>query len=244
MFDSSMADMDPLNSESTENLDLGNRLQLYQVFLKLYEHNRPLLNEILDLENGGNNSLDRGAAFYIQGIPSPQHPYLISNLVEGKTQALLQPQATWIIGRDKRDRQVTMPISDRRLSRRHAMLQFVDGKGFYLTDCDSTNGSFVNGEPVWEPRLLKDGDRIRLGSLSFHFFLCAEIRTLASIPTSANSSRGDELSDLDDENTPDIESTAYFLRSATAGDPHPSTPPFPLLTPDQQSEILNRLMER
>ena len=42
----------------------------------------------------------------------------------------------------------------------------------------SSNGSFINGEQVWRSTRLKDGDRVRLGSLSFVFFVCQSTRTL------------------------------------------------------------------
>jgi pSer/pThr/pTyr-binding forkhead associated (FHA) protein len=48
----------------------------------------------------------------------------------------------------------------------------VEEQGFYLTDLGSSNGSLVNGELIQGATLLKDGDRIRLGSLIFTFFLC------------------------------------------------------------------------
>jgi pSer/pThr/pTyr-binding forkhead associated (FHA) protein len=151
------------------NEELQQRLSLYQVFLKLYEHNRGLLDEILHLENSGSKSLAGVTLPYLQGIIGNQRVYLITNLLGGKTQAIAQPQQAWTIGRDHR--KVNIAIQDSRLSRCHASIQYTAG-GFCLTDLESSNGSFVNGEQVWRSAVLKDGDRIRLGSLSFVFFIC------------------------------------------------------------------------
>src|SRR4051812_25066511 len=53
-------------------------------------------------------------------------------------------------------------IQDEGISRRHASIQFLDGRCM-LSDLDSTNGSFINGERVKSAQL-KDGDKIQLGS--------------------------------------------------------------------------------
>ncbi len=60
------------------------------------------------------------------------------------------------------------------MSRRHAAIQYIenaDYSGFYLVDFSSTNGTFVNGEPVYRPIKLQDGDHIRLGSMTFSFYM-------------------------------------------------------------------------
>jgi pSer/pThr/pTyr-binding forkhead associated (FHA) protein len=135
---------------------------LYQVFLKLYEQNRGLLDEILSLENSGSKALARVTLPYIQGLVLRQQVYLVTNVLGGDTQALTQSQNLWIIGRDSR--RVNLPIQDKRLSRRHAAIRYAN-KQFYLVDLG-------NGEPIRRCTSLKDGDRIRLGSVSFSFFIC------------------------------------------------------------------------
>lgn len=166
--------------DTCEDGALQQRLGLYQVFLRLYEHNRDLLDEILSLENSGSKALAGVTLPYVQGLVLEQQVYLVTNLLQGKTQALYQPQHTWVVGRDPR--QVTLPVQDKRLSRRHAAIKYVEGQGFYLIDLGSSNGSFVNGERIRQSHLLKDGDRIRLGSISIAFFLCASEHTLCSLP--------------------------------------------------------------
>lgn len=161
-------------SKDTE-LDLQQRLGLYQVFLKLYEHHRGLLDEILNLENTGSKSLLGAVLPYMQGTVVGQQVYLTTNVLQGKTQALCQPQNIWTIGRD--NTQVLLPLLDKRLSRCHAAIRYSQ-QNFYLIDLDSSNGSYVNGERIRHSMRLKDGDRIRLGSLSFSFFVSYASRML------------------------------------------------------------------
>ena len=59
----------------------------------------------------------------------------------------------------------SLQIPDASVSRHHALL-YIDAEGLaWLSDQCSTNGTFVNGERLEEeqPRLLQDGDRIRMG---------------------------------------------------------------------------------
>ena len=58
-------------------------------------------------------------------------------------------------------------LEDSRVSRNHAQLRY-RSRRFWLTDLGSTNGTFVNGEPVTE-RALRDGDVVSLGGLELTF---------------------------------------------------------------------------
>ncbi|NJL42184.1 MAG: FHA domain-containing protein [Leptolyngbyaceae cyanobacterium SM1_4_3] len=146
--------------------------------MKLYEHHRELLDEILNLENSRGSSLPGMMFPYVQGMVLNRQVYLITNLRDGNTQMLSQPENTWIIGRDSR--QVTLPIADKRLSRCHAAIQHIENHGFFLTDLNSSNGSYVNGEKV-QRSLLKDGDRIRLGSLTLVFLAGSESQSMGRL---------------------------------------------------------------
>lgn len=53
-------------------------------------------------------------------------------------------------------------VDDRLASRRHAEIERQHGQCI-LRDCDSRNGTFVNGERVSEPHILRDGDEIQIG---------------------------------------------------------------------------------
>lgn len=63
---------------------------------------------------------------------------------------------------------VDLVVSDVSISRRHAMIAKRAGK-FYLSDLGSTNGSFVNKEPVVEPVALTEGDKVAIGHIVFKF---------------------------------------------------------------------------
>jgi len=58
-------------------------------------------------------------------------------------------------------------LEDARVSRNHAQLRY-RSRRFWLTDLGSTNGTFINGEPVTE-RALRDGDVVSLGGLELTF---------------------------------------------------------------------------
>src|SRR3954453_16078779 len=66
-----------------------------------------------------------------------------------------------------RDRQNTLAIEDRVLSRRHCSIQVADGK-CSLRDLGSSNGTYVNGLPV-TMRMLNAGDHITAGQNLFLF---------------------------------------------------------------------------
>jgi DNA-binding response OmpR family regulator len=53
-------------------------------------------------------------------------------------------------------------IADRLASRRHARLERERGQ-YYVQDVGSRNGTYVNGQRLTEPHLLRDGDEIQIG---------------------------------------------------------------------------------
>ncbi|MEW6084709.1 MAG: FHA domain-containing protein [Chloroflexota bacterium] len=75
----------------------------------------------------------------------------------GATFALEGDQLT--IGRDSSNE---ITINDAEVSRRHARLTFQGGK-FVLEDLGSTNGTFVNGQRLAGPRVLKAGEVVSFG---------------------------------------------------------------------------------
>lgn len=72
---------------------------------------------------------------------------------------LIPIEGELVLGRTEES---TMAIDDDSLSRRHARLFTLMGN-YYITDLESTNGTFVDGEKIGEPVALKDGARIQLG---------------------------------------------------------------------------------
>lgn len=115
---------------------------------------------------------------YIQGVVLGQRACLITNLLGGDSQTLFQPQMVWTIGRN---REAALPLRDRVLSRRHAVILYVPDEGFYLIDLNSMNGSFINGRRMEQRQLLKDGDRLRIGSFEFSFFTSCGARSIEAI---------------------------------------------------------------
>ncbi len=56
----------------------------------------------------------------------------------------------------------TITLRDKTVSKRHALLENIDGLWF-ISDLDSRHGTFVNGEQLDQKRSLFPGDRIRIG---------------------------------------------------------------------------------
>lgn len=167
----------PMSAELRDQ-ELERQLSLFQLFRKLYEHHSGLLDDILELENLDQRSLRGVKTHYVQGVVDASVVCVITNLCENKTQRLQQSQGIWTIGRDNNS---GIHIADQYISDRHAAIQYIDEQGFYLIDCNSANGSFVNGEPVHQPIQLKDGDRIRLGGVTFYFFVNHTSRTVPNV---------------------------------------------------------------
>jgi pSer/pThr/pTyr-binding forkhead associated (FHA) protein len=238
-------------------MEIEQRIGLYQVFLKLYEHHRGLLDEILQLENTSNKSLAGVSPRYVQGVVQERQVYLVTNLLNGKSQMLLQPQRVWAIGRD---RGLAMRMQDRKLSRRHAAIQYIENDGFYFYDLSSTNGSYINGEPVHQRQLLKDGDRIRLGSVVFSFFFCgqtqplnevppdllAQLNTIAAAPQGTTAEDMISISSIDWDVLPNDnpDDTSAFLKGDLSSSDPLAPPLSPKLNNPQQGEILDRFYQR
>jgi pSer/pThr/pTyr-binding forkhead associated (FHA) protein len=78
------------------------------------------------------------------------------------------PEQRFSIGRE---RDCDLPLADASVSGRHAELTFLDNGQFLLTDCRSTNGTFLVGSDG-EPRrihqsLISPLDRVRFGAVTF-----------------------------------------------------------------------------
>ena len=64
-----------------------------------------------------------------------------------------------VVGRDSAS---AIAINDAEVSRKHARLNFQGGK-YVIEDLGSTNGTFVNGQRLVSPVVLKSGDVVSLG---------------------------------------------------------------------------------
>ena len=71
----------------------------------------------------------------------------------------------WPITRDEivlgRDADCDVVLADRQVSRRHMVIRR-EGREYVLQDCESKNGTWVNGQQVVGQRALKDGDEIQV----------------------------------------------------------------------------------
>jgi hypothetical protein len=65
-----------------------------------------------------------------------------------------------VVGRSS---EADLPLGDPEVSRRHARFEAERGV-VYLTDLQSSNGTFLNGERVYESIELRPGDHIDVGS--------------------------------------------------------------------------------
>ena len=70
-----------------------------------------------------------------------------------------------ILGRSFR---ACIPLEDDRVSREHAKITFEKGR-FYLSDLESTNGTYLNNEQVTASEEIFPGDQIRIGNSIFSF---------------------------------------------------------------------------
>lgn len=124
------------------------------------------------------SAVDVAPRYYIQGVVMGQRACIITNLIGGGSQTLFQPQMVWTIGRN---RDAALPLRDRVLSRRHAVILYLPAEGFYLIDLNSMNGSYLNGARLQQRQLLHDGDLLRMGSVEFNFFISGSSRSIESI---------------------------------------------------------------
>jgi adenylate cyclase len=101
--------------------------------------------------------------------------YLTLSTSEVQKELFLGTGSYWTIGRGSDN---TFVIHDATLSRRHAVIQQMQGGEFYFIDMGSRNGSSINGRRVTIPLELHDGDALSLGEtlLTFHSTVTAQVR--------------------------------------------------------------------
>ena len=97
---------------------------------------------------------------------------LILEIVEGAEPGRQTKLGTPVeIGRDE---STDIALDDDQASRRHARVS-AQGDLALLEDLGSTNGTYVNGQPIEGPRVLRPGDKIRVGLTVF------ELRTAQDV---------------------------------------------------------------
>jgi len=100
---------------------------------------------------------------------------LTSGKQEGKSIEIKLPQ--FLIGRDP---QCHLRPASPLISKRHCAVIQREGKAF-VRDFDSTNGTFVNEEPVKGERELRNDDQLKIGPISF----AVRIEATAPAPAAA-----------------------------------------------------------
>jgi hypothetical protein len=94
-------------------------------------------------------------------------PWLEIAHADGRQEAVRLSLALTTFGRSEQN---VIELLDPKLSRFHCEIER-QREGYVVRDCASRNGTLVNGEPVRGRRLLRDGDRIKIGRtfLTFTF---------------------------------------------------------------------------
>ena len=62
-------------------------------------------------------------------------------------------------------------LKQKRVSRNHAVIRCLARNDYYVIDLGSANGTYVNSDRVVTPRILADGDAIRIGESTFTFHI-------------------------------------------------------------------------
>jgi diguanylate cyclase (GGDEF)-like protein len=78
----------------------------------------------------------------------------------------------FVIGREE---QCDLPSYHHSVSRRHAHIEYQNG-AYSVVDLQSTNGTFVNDQPVSKAKL-KDGDYLRVGACIYRFLASGNIES-------------------------------------------------------------------
>ena len=82
-----------------------------------------------------------------------------------RTHRFNSPQV--LVGRDPA---CELYLEDKTISAHHARLYYQDSQ-WWLEDQQSTNGTFLNQEQVFEPMVLTSGDRLRCGQVEFQVMI-------------------------------------------------------------------------
>lgn len=111
---------------------------------------------------------------------------------EGKVIPVTVPQ--FIIGRDP---QCHLRPNSPVISKRHCAI-LIRGEKVFARDLDSTNGSFLNDEPLKGERELKNDDRLKVGPLSF------VVRLETSVPVDKQTPMPRKQAPVDEESVGDL----------------------------------------
>jgi pSer/pThr/pTyr-binding forkhead associated (FHA) protein/uncharacterized RDD family membrane protein YckC len=100
---------------------------------------------------------------------------LVVNPTSSAKREIPLPRSLLSIGRDPSN---DLVLPDAMVSRRHAVIEF-RGSQYYIRDCNSSNGSLVNGDKISE-RNLRDGDLVAIGTARLLFREDVEVEELGA----------------------------------------------------------------
>jgi pSer/pThr/pTyr-binding forkhead associated (FHA) protein len=88
--------------------------------------------------------------------------------------------ASWLVGRSHK---CAVALLDKSVSRCHAVIGYRLGKGFYIMDLGSSNGTSVNRSKLLplEQYFLKDGDLLEFNKFRVEFFISGWTDSTVSI---------------------------------------------------------------
>jgi pSer/pThr/pTyr-binding forkhead associated (FHA) protein len=145
---------------------------------------------------------------------------LILEIVEGDDAGRQTPlEGSIEIGREA---SIGLPIDDEQASRRHTRVT-AEGDHALVEDLGSTNGTYLNGQPIEGQRTLRPGDRLRVGLTIFELRTAADVQRQPSavIPVpQVTKLSGDVLEPVSEE---ELMPVAQAPAEAEAG--APSAPP-------------------
>jgi len=119
-----------------------------------------------------------------------------------------------------RHRENDVVVLDQHASRRHAELILEDGH-WVIRDCETTNGTKVNGQRLQAPFTLRDGDQIRIGDVCLRFQVEPVEGWLAEEPTPVPTERHPELDHTVLQ--PDELTSLFTFIAATLSETSPQT---------------------
>jgi DNA-binding response OmpR family regulator len=73
-----------------------------------------------------------------------------------------------------RDQECDIVINDRQVSRIHAQIKKSESDEILISDLNSKNGTYVNGEVIKQPVILKDGDEIKIALVQEFIFVSSD----------------------------------------------------------------------
>jgi S-DNA-T family DNA segregation ATPase FtsK/SpoIIIE len=86
----------------------------------------------------------------------------------------LSKGGSYVVGRRKGD----IPLSDDKVSLRHAELKILGPEAYFIVDLASTNGTFLNGHRV-DRQQVKGGEEIRVGDTLMQISVIEKSRPLS-----------------------------------------------------------------